>query len=477
MASYTAPGVYVQDVASASQTVTQASSSIGILIGVARAGVANTAKKIGSWTEYIENFACGLDTPFDENSYLPYAVYGFFQNGGKELYVGNVKKNAKSATGSGTVLNCEAASEGVWGNDLSIVIARASDYTEESKTFDITVSLGSSDKIVVSDVTSANVIDTMNNHRSLKSWLYSVEFADGVTELAEETISFSGGSDGDELKDSDFIDALTMLDFLDDVTMVAIPGQTSKAVNDALMSYCDNNELFPFLDMPRGATAEETRAYRKSISAFTGVMCYPWIKVNDPLTDGLKAVPTCGHAMGVYARSIEAYGVYKAPGGVEAVVRGAIEMDTVITKAVLSSLNPVGVVCIMSRPNAGIVLWGVRSLNSTDSDMKYVSDGLLNLMLKKSLYDGTQYAVFERNTDKLWKKVSTTCKSFLETLREQGAFKGEADEAYFVTVDESNNTDQTINEGQLIIDIGYAPTKPAEFVVFRLAHSIVSDNG
>ena len=107
--------------------------------------------------------------------------------------------------------------------------------------------------------------------------------------------------------------------------------------------------------------------------------------------------------------------------------------------------------------------------------MRYVTDGLLNLNIKKSLYNGTQFAVFEPNDKSLWSKVQATCKSFLETLRTSGALKGTADEAYYVTVDDTNNTDDTIAEGQLNIEIGYAPVKPAEFVIIKLAHSIVSE--
>ena len=263
-----------------------------------------------------------------------------------------------------------------------------------------------------------------------------------------------------------------MVDVIDDVTFVAIPGQTSKVVNDALISYCEEHTLFPILDMPVGSTAEETKAYRKSISAFTGALTHPWGKVNDPLTNTLKLVPNAGHVMGVYARIIESRGIHKAPAGVDAVVRGFIEMEYQLTPAQISTLNPVGVICITSRPNAGIVIWGARSLNSKDTTMKYVTDGLLNINIKKSLYNGTQFAVFEPNDEALWSKVQATCKSFLETLRLQGALKGTADEAYFVTVDSSNNTDDTIANGELHIDIGYAPVKPAEFVIIKLAHSI-----
>ena len=126
----------------------------------------------------------------------------------------------------------------------------------------------------------------------------------------------------------------------------------------------------------------------------------------------------------------------------------------------------------MSRPNAGIVVWGARSLNNSDSTMRYVTDGLLNLSIKKSLYNGTQFAVFEPNNEALWTKVESTCNAFLETLRQSGALKGSAEEAYYVTVNDTNNTDATIAEGQLNIEIGYAPVKPAEFVIIKLAHSM-----
>ena len=126
--SYKAPGVYVQDVVSGSQSITQASSSVGILIGVTRSGVIGIAQKIGSWTEFIAKYANGLDTPFLENSYLPYAVHGFFTNGGKELYIGSVKKNAKKATVTSTTnsITATASNEGVWGNDIKVSIGRYS---------------------------------------------------------------------------------------------------------------------------------------------------------------------------------------------------------------------------------------------------------------------------------------------------------------------------------------------------------------
>ena len=475
MASYKAPGVYVQDVVSGSQSITQASSSVGVLIGVTRSGAVGIAQKIGSWTEFIAKYANGLDTPFLENSYLPYAVHGFFTNGGKELYIGSIKKNAVKATKTGTTnpITITASTEGTWGNDIKVSIKKNADYSDDYKAFDVTISVGTSDSVVITDVTLADISSVVMSNSKAKQWLSAFTVSE-ASALAEEDITLAGGTDGDELEDADYTEALSMIDVLDDVTMVAIPGQTSKTVNDAILAYCDNNSLFPILDMPMGSTAEETKAYRKSISAFTGALPHPWGKMNDPLTNTLKAVPTAGHVMGVYARVIEKRGIHKAPAGTDAVVRGFVEMEYQMTPTQISTLNPIGVICITARPNAGIVLWGARSLNSSDSTMRYVTDGLLNLNIKKSLYNGTQFAVFEPNGTELWSRVQATCKAFLETLRTSGALKGTKDEAYYVTVDSTNNTDDTIAEGELNIEIGYAPVKPAEFVVIKLAHSIVS---
>ena len=470
---YNAPGVYVQDIVSGSQSITQASSSKGILIGVTRSGITGIVQKIGSWTEFISKYANGLDTPFMENSYLPYAVHGFFTNGGKELYIGSIKKDEVKATKTSTGgLTVTASTGGVWGNNISVTVKKGTEYTSDNKVYDVTIAIGTSDSVVITDVTIDNVKDVIVQNTKAKQWISEVSVAESTLELVEETFTLAGGSDGSELTDTDYINALSMVDVIDDVTFVAIPGQTSKVVNDALISYCEEHTLFPILDMPVGSTAEETKAYRKSISAFTGALTHPWGKVNDPLTNTLKLVPNAGHVMGVYARIIESRGIHKAPAGVDAVVRGFIEMEYQLTPAQISTLNPVGVICITSRPNAGIVIWGARSLNSKDTTMKYVTDGLLNINIKKSLYNGTQFAVFEPNDEALWSKVQATCKSFLETLRLQGALKGTADEAYFVTVDSSNNTDDTIANGELHIDIGYAPVKPAEFVIIKLAHSI-----
>lgn len=476
MAMYNAPGVYVNDVTSGAQSVTQASSSVGLLIGRTRSGKVNEAQKVGSWTDFINKYANGLDTPFMENDYLAYAVNGFFANGGSQLYIGSVKKNAVKATATSTKdkIVVTAANEGVWGNKLKVTIAKSSDWKDgEYEAYDFTVELGTTDSVTVTDVTLEDLPAVTRNSK-VRMWISEIEVPSDVTTLQEDSFTLSDGTDGDELSNADYEKALEMANKFDDVTMIAIPGQTSKVLNTALTAFCDSNGYFPFLDMPLGSTVEDTRQYRKSISAWTGALAYPWGRMNDPLTNDLKYVPTCGHLMGLYARTIENQGIHKAPAGTQATIRGFVELENAVTEVEMGDLNVAGVVTIMAKPNAGIVAWGARSLNSTDNTMRYVTDGLMNLNIKKSLYTGTQFAIFEPNDDVLWANIITTCKGFLETLRKKGALKGSVNQAYYVICDESINTDDTIAEGQLNIEIGYAPVKPAEFVIIKLAHSIVS---
>lgn len=477
MATYNSPGVYIQDIKSGLRSIQQASSSIGCLLGATRSGLVGEAQLVNSFTEYMNLYANGLDTAFMANSSLTYAVHGFFTNGGQQVYIGRVaSSSAKKSTKTSTAgITATAKYEGIWGNDISIKIAKSEEFEETSnEIYDVIITLGTSDSVVISEVTESTLVASVLANSKVKNWLSEFSLSSSYA-ITEENFKLAGGADGvDDLVDDDYVQALNMIDVLDDVTLVAIPAQTSKVVNDAIMSYCDNHGLFPILDMPMGSSVKDTKAYRKSISAKGGCLAYPWGKMNDPLTNTLKTVPTCGHVMGVYARTIEERGVHKAPAGVDAVVRGFVEMEKPLTKGDVDVLNPVGVVCIMSRPNAGIVIWGARALTN-DSSMRYVSDVLINYNIKRSLYNGTQYAVFEPNDETLWSSVNATCKAFLESLRLQGTLKGTAEEAYYVTVDSSNNPEASINNGFLNIEIGYAPVKPAEFVVIKLAHSIESE--
>lgn len=472
------PDVYIQDVSTGASPIQQASSTIGILIGAMRSGPVKDPVLVSSWTEFIQNFANGLDTPFMKDSDLPYSVYGFFANGGSSVYIVRVASDtAKKAKATGT-LNAGLTIEAKYPGAVAptVQIKKNAEWVENTnEVFDVVVTMSSSDEGVatITEVTKDTIVESINTNLATQNWI--VASATDLAKLQEETITLADGADGvEDLADTDYIEALEVCSTIDDASFLAIPGQTSNAVNDGILTYCDAHMLFPILDMPIGSTVKATKEYRKSISAYGGCLAYPWGVVSDPLTNGTKTVPTAGHVMGVYSRVIGQQGIKKAPAGVDAVVKGFLSLEKKLTDAEMGQLNPVGVICIVPRTNAGIVIWGARGLNPK-ADMRYVTDVIINYNIKKSLYTGTQFAVFEPNDETLWSRVTATCEDFLETLRLNGVLKGTADQAYYVKCDASNNTDATINNGFLYVEIGYAPVKPAEFVVIKLAHTMDSN--
>jgi hypothetical protein len=201
---------------------------------------------------------------------------------------------------------------------------------------------------------------------------------------------------------------------------------------------------------------------------------YPWIKVFDPITKGKKTIPSGGFVTGIYARSDVERGVHKAPAN--EVVNGALELEFNLTKGDQDLLNPRGVNVIRSFPGRGIRVWGARTISS-DPEWKYVNVRRLFLFVEESIEEGTQWVVFEPNNEQLWARVKQTITQFLTTVWRTGALMGTtAEEAFFVKVDRSTMTQADIDNGRLIALIGIAPTKPAEFVIFRIAQFTASAN-
>ena len=474
MAEYLSPGVYVEDNPNA-PVIEAVSASNGGFMGITQRGEVGKPVFITSWNAYLTNFAYGMDSPFLANSDLAYAVYGFFQNGGKRCYVMRVASStaAKASCAFSDVDGApviKAKDEGEWANSLKISVTENADVSGK---FDITVKLGSDIVEVISALSnSSNAddywVDTVNAQSNF------ITAISGDLKVSEGV--FSGGADGiTDIADKDYTDKLANFDVIDDLNLLAIPGQTSANMYSALLSYCENRkDVFAIIEAPKTATLESVKALRKTLSCKNAALYYPWIRVSDPLssTGKLRDCPPSGHIMGVYARTIQERGVWKAPAGTEANVRGAIEVVKTLTTGDTDILNPLGVVSIIPKPNYGIVIWGARDLHP-DSSMKYISDVLLDIYIKKSVYQGTQSFVFEPNDSKTWTRVVATIQAFLDGLWRDGALFGDtAAQAYYVKCDEDLNTENVRNQGKLICEIGYANKKPAEFVIFRFSHQV-----
>jgi phage tail sheath protein FI len=199
-------------------------------------------------------------------------------------------------------------------------------------------------------------------------------------------------------------------------------------------------------------------------------MYYPWIKVDNPAATGADTeifVPPCGHMAGLWAQTDDTRGVWKAPANV--VVRGALDVELPITKTEQGLLNPIGINCIRPFGTRGIRVWGARTLSS-DSDWVYINVRRLFNMVETTILNGTQWVVFEPKDAKLWAGVKRTLNSFLRGLWRDGAlFGATADQAFFVKCDAETNPPDSIDQGKLVVEVGIAPVKPAEFVIFRIS--------
>ena len=185
-----------------------------------------------------------------------------------------------------------------------------------------------------------------------------------------------------------------------------------------------------------------------------------------------RLAPPCGTVAGLYARTDGNRGVWKAPAGTDANLTGVVSLATTLTDGENGSLNPLGVNCLRTFPVYGAVCWGARTLRGADqltSEYKHVPVRRLALYLEESLYRGTQWVVFEPNDEPLWAQIRLNIGAFMNTLFRQGAFQGSSPrEAYLVKCDRETTTQDDINRGVVNILVGFAPLKPAEFVVISI---------
>ncbi len=255
---------------------------------------------------------------------------------------------------------------------------------------------------------------------------------------------------------------------VDDINLVCVPGVTSPAVVDAVLTHCENRkDRFAILDSPEVIADGGVDKLGKPRDSKYGAYYFPWIEVYDP-EKGNIFVPPSGHMAGIYARSDSERGVHKAPAN--EIVRGALGLRYSISRGEQDILNPKGINCIrdFSRRGRGIRIWGARTVSS-DASWRYINVRRLFIMIEQSIEIGTQWVVFEPNDYTLWKKITRDIRAFLYRIWRTGALFGKTpEEAFYVKCDEETNPPEVIDAGQVITEIGICPVKPAEFVIFRI---------
>jgi uncharacterized protein len=508
MPSYLSPGVYMEEVSSGSKPIEGVGTAIAAFVGFTERGPLNEPVLVTNWTQFTKSFG-----DFTDGCYLPHAVYGYFLNGGGSAYVVRVGGGVAAANGDGTAhaaavaskaaaeltggggkpaFTVRALAEGQAGNDITVEIADASEAGED--TFKLIVRKAGKVEETFDNVTTrrgaANVLTVVRQ----QSKLITIEEVKGAALAVPNKgaqVALAGGDapavvdvrPEQYVGDSAARTGFAGLEAIEDVTMLCVPdlmtafergsvdAEGVKAVHLAMIAHCElMADRVAILDPPPGLNAQQMKDWRVNYAGYDSkyaTVYWPWIKVMDPVAGKPVFVPPSGHVAGIWARNDETRGVHKAPAN--EVARGVIALETGITKGEHDQLNPVGVNCIRAFPGQGIRVWGARTLSS-DPEWRYLNVRRLFNFVEKSILAGTNWVVFEPNDQRLWDAVSRTINMFLRRVWRSGALFGRTPaQAFYVKCDEENNPPENRDVGILTVDIGIAPVKPAEFVVFRIS--------
>jgi phage tail sheath protein FI len=517
MPTYTAPGVYVEEVPSSQKVLSAAPTAVAAFVGFTQFAPTDDPKDpqglaprlVTSWSQFESLYGS-----FAPGCVLPMSVYGYFANGGSIAYICRIPNTDPSGEPSrlalpaadrslGTPLQIESvdpdanitidistddggadAPDGPSPFTLTVLLDGAPVETFENLDFGAgdrnvkTVVNKTSTKIKV-EVALDKGADLAQQLEVLKPGRYPLAKGDPVP-VPVTGRKFAGSESGRN--------GINGLAVAEDVTMVVVPDLITaatgedgtvdlnlwKAVQTALISHCEQNgNRMAILDAPPGMTPQQIKDWRSQVAMYDSAyaaLYYPWIKVENPIGVNGNAeifIPPSGHIAGVWARTDDTRGVWKAPAN--DTIRGVLDIERAVTQNEQSLLNPIGINCIRPFGTRGIRIWGARTLAS-DSDWRYINVRRLFNMVEATILDGTQWAVFEPNDMALWEGVKRTLNGFLRGLWSAGAlFGATADAAFYVKCDAETNPPESIDAGMLVVEVGIAPVKPAEFVVFRIS--------
>jgi uncharacterized protein len=488
------PGVYIEEVPSGVRTIQGVATSIALFIGWAPKGSTERPVRIGSFADYAREFG-GLHA----DSPLSHAVMHFFANGGADAYVVRLVDNLSATPAKpaelivSSNLELEATSKGEWGETFQISITKRAD---DGTRFRIDVKDALGDVVETFQDLSMTATDprfppNVVNGRSAVVTVRKATNAAAPPSLATDPSPLTGGEDGKVLVPglSDFANEfrakfVTGTPITVDIpllNLVCAPGVTDASTLLELQKLCHARRAFLIMDSPKGAPVSGTTGMEEFASNNSGLVgsnavesaiFYPWVRATDPLTGAVADFPPCGFVAGIFARTDSSRGVWKAPAGSDASVNGALGFERTLSDRDSGLLNPLGINCLRTLPVYGNVVWGSRTLhgqNDRGSEWKYIPVRRLALFLEESLFRGTQWVVFEPNDEPLWAQIRLNVGAFMNDLFRQGAFQGKSPkEAYFVRCDRTTTTQADIDLGRLNIHVGFAPLKPAEFVVLRI---------
>lgn len=496
----TYPGVYVSEAAFKSRVAApiNITSSIAAFFGTSDRGP-STPTLVQSWTDYVTYFG-NLSTTHD----LGYSVYHYFANGGTAAYVTRVL-GASASVASNTVkyyptanhaasaaqnlFTTSSVDPGTWGNSISITLSDGLvDPTATAlPTFNLSVDYNGNTvetwtELSV-DPTSSRYVDSIINTYSRYISVSNIatptpNIGMGVSTSA---VTLSGGLDSAPVE-ADWVSngesVFDDLDLVEGVLMINAVGITNNTILEAALSKAsDRGNAIVIIDPdPTHASAAdftETATYRTFKGYNYGVFCAPMLIMIDPARSGTGAIRKTfpgGAVAGLYARTEAERTAAKTPAGYGAEIRNALGVSIRFKESEIGTLYDLGINCFKQLPGAGgVILFGGRTLERLRPD-RYVSVRRSLNYLKQALTDATRFAVFEPNDERLWSAVGGACGNVLSRFWSAGGLKGTTQQsAYYVVCDSSNNTATTIENGQVVVEVGVALQQPAEFIVIQIS--------
>jgi len=508
------PGVYIEEVPSGVRTITGVATSITAFIGRARRGPTDRPRLVQSFAEYQRVYG-----EMWTDSLMSYSVHQYFMNGGRDALICRVHNAGAAATltlpAGPDSFPLVASSEGDWGESLRVRV------DHETRDLEPGEAPNSLFNLTVKDTATGTIerylnLSTTEGHRRYAIEVLELESnlvrtsatsvptrpdasgppparADPLEDNASSTAFNGDGDDGNPIGDAQISNAtletdklgLWMLERADLFNLLVIPPFTAdtdvgKATWDTAAAYAKARRAMLLVD-PAAAWDEAADVTPPAVdnviaqgdAMINAALYFPRIRVADPLRESrLSTFAPSGAVAGVFARTDATRGVWKAPAGLDASLVGVAALTVNLTDGENGQLNPRGINCLRSFPEFGRVVWGARTRRGVDalaSEWKYIPVRRTALFIEETLYRGTQWVIFEPNDEPLWAQIRLNIGAFMQNLFRQGAFQGRSPrEAYFVKCDGETTTQNDIDQGIVNILVGFAPLKPAEFVVIKI---------
>lgn len=483
MANYKRPGVYIEEsLTPLSNVITGPGVAAAAFVGVHNTGP-SAATKVSSWTQFVTTYG-----GFGTGGPLGFALYQYFANGGRDAWV--VRQPASDATTAtlsikdrqGTAKNLLTFTADSPGSQIKLYVSV--EDTGVAGRFNLYVYNGGNNAsnlverfldVSANPVDKRYVVGIVNSPLVGSSYLSVANVSTDpwttvITPAVTNAAQLAGGTDGTATPD--LVAGLAKLNTVPTPLTVNLPGITDTAILNQAITWCETRgNAFLVIDAPASlgtslATATSLVAYAGNLSKSSFAAVYgPQILVDDPTSTvpgAIRALPVGASVVGKYVYTDATRNVAKAAAGLDTGLANVLAVDMVFEDGDLDTLNPAGVNVIRTVPGAGFCIMGARTLASGKPD-RYISVRRTLQYIEQALKEGTRFALFENNDADLWGRLQAACEAFVTDLVRQGVIQ-----AFYITCDDSNNTPQTVEAGEVHVEVGVALLSPAEFIVIKI---------